>query len=119
MKEGQYFLPGEFAVYLAFVLLPGAIIALGFQVRHLHQKGLLQSCPGKAVAALVGTVLLGSVAGIAILILAPNGYGRLLGIREVTAFGQAWPVWPLGFLTLGASAVFTSSWLGRGNKSAA
>ena len=119
MNSGQYFLPGELVAYLAFVLLPASIVALSLQAFYFHKKSLFRSYPGKTAAALVGTVLLGSVVGIAISILAPAGFGRFLGVREVVAFGQAWPVWPFGFVALCAAGFVTSSWVYGGSKSAA
>jgi chromate transport protein ChrA len=119
MRNGQYILPGELVALLGFVLLPAAVLVLIAQVYYLHKAHTLRTAPLKAAAALLGTLVFGLTIGLVAVFLAPSGLGRILGLREVTLYGQAWPVWPFGLVALAASAVFTSAWLRHSNKGAA
>jgi hypothetical protein len=119
MRDGQYILPAELVLLLAFVLVPAVICAVAAQAVYLHRKHVLASSPGRASLGLAATALLGSLAAVAVFVLAPASAGRLLGIKEVGFLGQHWPVWPLGFLSLGAAACVSTWWLLRSGKSAA
>jgi hypothetical protein len=117
--NGQYILPAELMLLLAFVLLPAVVCAVAAQTYYLHKKSILASSPGRALLGLAATVLLGAVAAVGLFLVAPSSLGRILGIRDVSLFGQYWPVWPLGFVALGAAAWVTSWWLVRRGGSAA
>jgi hypothetical protein len=119
MTEGQYILPLELWAIGAFVFLPAAVLAAVRQAIVLKRIGLFRQATGRAFAALSCTVAGGLAIGIGLFIAEPKELAPLLRMRELSIFGQEYPVLPLAYLSMGIAALLSTLWAQRSRPSAA
>jgi uncharacterized membrane protein len=105
MEGGQYILPGELAVLIAFLLAPPLAVGLTGQLWYLKMQGVTKVRIGLSMLATTGiTVAL----VLMIAVVAPSLVPSALGVQDVF-IGSAWmPVLPLAFVAVAAIAPLVS-----------
>ena len=109
MNNGQYLLPGEFAVVVAVLFAPPLLLAfIGQTVVYVRSSMFKTARIGRVLMSYPATALGSILLGGTIDQLAPQALNPILRVRDVPIGGGTWPIMPLAFASVAITAFFVS-----------
>ena len=116
MQSGEYILPGELVVVVAFLFAPPLLLAFIAQSIAFAAKHMFCSRAIRRVASCYALTATGSLAlAVVINFAAPDSWSPVLRVRDTYLGGAYWPVMPLAFLAVALAALPLTLWALRGN----
>jgi hypothetical protein len=110
-SDGQYFLPGEFVLYVLFLFVPPLLLSFVAQAWVFRSRQVPHPLLGCRALSCFAFTVLASVALATLVVAAePQALAPVLRIREVSFAGGSWPFSPLAFLAVAVVAPLAIKW---------